>query len=799
MQLPFLKLFQKKAPTDYFLALLFRDEKIHAVVFEQVNGRIQVVGQGKAKLSASLERASDEMLLDCADKAISLAEESLPDGIQTHKTVFGVKETWVEDTHISKDYLSRLKTISDQLDLKPIGFLVFPEAIAHLLQKEEGAPVSAILVESGEKQLTITMLRAGRIIGTKEVVTGEALTTTVESALKDFENVEILPSRIILFDSTDSNVEKQFLSHKWSKSLPFLHVPQITTLPDDFDTRAILFGTATQMGLDAIDLVKQPLKKAEAFFEESPDVIASETKQSNTDEEIATSQAPRNDENETEGPIEKEPKESKQEAEEQLEEVTGEDTSEYFGFVKNTDIASGIDHPHATPLMDNAIEPVTEEIPEEEKESELAGVAPGFSKSGAIFLEGAKKVFANIKQHVPKSISLGGVSQMLSGVNAHRQGNFNKLFIIIPAGIILLLVIFIWYIFAIHAKVTLFLTPQTISQNQTISFTTNGQSNPSKNIVAATTISTNEEGKVSGDATGNKDVGTPAKGTVTVFNSDDSSHTLSKGTVITSSNGLKFTLDKDVTVASGSSDPTNLTAGTTDVAVTASDIGTDYNLPSNTKFNVSGSSVLAAKNANALTGGTKKSIVVVTQKDLDNLASQLTDNLKDKAKSDLSGKASGDEVILPDFTKTTAGITNYDKKVGDEAKGINLDGTVTYESIAYKKSDIESYTKAALQGKLPSNLTLAPDGLTYEVKDMTTKDDTTKVTLVIKAALIPNVDTKSLTDQIAGKTFAQARDILSSTPQFSDVTFILSPNLFFLPKTLPRLGNNITLVLVAHE
>src|SRR5579872_6087526 len=141
MKLPFLSsLFKKKVPSEYFLALLFRDEKIHAVVFEQLTGRIQVIGEGKAALSTPLERASDEVLLDACDKAISIAEESLPNGIQTHKTVFGVKETWVEDAHITKDYLARLKTLSDQLDLKPIGFLVFPEAIAHLLQKEEGAP-----------------------------------------------------------------------------------------------------------------------------------------------------------------------------------------------------------------------------------------------------------------------------------------------------------------------------------------------------------------------------------------------------------------------------------------------------------------------------------------------------------------------------------------------------------------------------------------------------------------------------------------------------------------------------------
>ena len=100
---------------------------------------------------------------------------------------------------------------------------------------------------------------------------------------------------------------------------------------------------------------------------------------------------------------------------------------------------------------------------------------------------------------------------------------------------------------------------------------------------------------------------------------------------------------------------------------------------------------------------------------------------------------------------------------------------------------------------MPADLPWSANGITYDVKDMTTKDGTTKVTLSIKAALIPKLDTKTLADEIAGKSFADARDRLSSVPQFSDATFILSPNLFFLPKTLPKLSGNITLSIVANE
>lgn len=792
MKLPILSsLFKKTPPSEYFLAFLLRDEHVHAVVFEEIGGRIQVVGQGKAELLSSVEVLSQENLLTAADKAISIAEQSLPEGIQTHKTVFGVKESWVEDSHITKDHLTKLKQMSEELDLQPIGFLVFPEAIAHLLQKEEGAPISGILVDAGKKQVSLTLIRAGRIVETKEVPLKESLIITVETALKQFENVEIFPSRLILFDNGNKVVEREFISHHWSKSLPFLHVPQVSTLSSDFDTRAILFGTATQMGFDAIDLIKAPpvLKGTKELSDHSLELEESDNLENNADESNFLLESKETQESENE--IEKDSVQAgtTQDPEKEIEEVEDNSSQEYFGFVKDEDITKN-EIPHNTHIHSDSFE----EIPEEVKEEEEADVTLGFSHSGPAFFEGAKKTFANIKKGLPKKFSFfKSTFSFLGTISSQVPGGGNKFVFIIPGLIILLVIFFIWYIFGIHAVVTLSLAPKIIEQNQSVTFSTTGTTDAISGTIEGSVISTSEDGKVSGNATGSKDVGDKAKGTVTVFNTDDSSHTLQSGSTITASNGLAFTLDKDVTVASGSSDPTNLSAGTADVAVTASDIGTNYNLPSSTKFTVSGTALIAAKNANAFSGGSKKTVTVVTQKDLDSLSDQLTQNLSDKAKEDLQQQANGDMVILPNFTKTTISKSSFDKKVGDEASAINLSGTVSFQSLSYKKSDIDSYTKLAMKDQLPSDLTLSPKGITYDVHDLIEKDGNAKATLDMKASMIPTIDNKTLASQIAGKSFAQAKEILSGTPQFAGVTFKLSPNLFFLPEILPRLSGNISI------
>jgi len=770
VKLPFLDFFKRQSPRDYFLALLFRDEEIRAVVFEQIAGRIQVIGEGLANLPESVETISDEALLNSADQAISVAEKNLPNGVVTHKTVFGVKETWVTDSHITKDYLTRLKGISQQLELTPIGFLVFPEAIAHLLQKEEGAPVSAILIDAGQKKIALTLIRAGRIVETKEITKEEELTTTVESGLKEFENIEIFPSRLILFDKGDKTLEKKFLLHHWSKSLPFLHVPQVTTLAHDFDTRAILFGTATQMGLSAIDLVKQPLPEAKTI-EEVNEIEKGEFK---IEKEIKQSDEGKHENKNEERSI-------------KFNEIESEKVDESFGFVKNADISeekgiikSNFSKKEASNYSENLLE--------EEKEEEIpTGTAFGFSTLGPIFFEGAKRVFANVLKY-RQMVNLPG----------------NKIALLLgPLIVVFLILGFIFYFFALHAKVNLILSANKISQDASVTFVQGGSTDISKSIVGGSSVEVTEDGNTTGTATGTKDIGDKAKGSITIFNSDSDSHTLDSGIIITCtsncSGNLQFTLDSSVTIASGSSDPTNLSAGTATVNVTAVNIGTEYNVPSGAKFSIPNSSVLAAKNSNAFSGGTKKSVTVVAQKDIDSTLTQLTNNLKDKAKSDILGKVGQDQEVLPEFISTTITKKSSDKNIGDEANSFNQTATISFAGFAYKKSDIENLAKSAFAGKLPAGENFTTEGFTFSIADMTNKNNATTAHLNLKASLAPNVNTKDLAKEIAGKSFSDARSILSKIPQFSDATFMLSPNLFFLPKGLPNFSGNINIIVSNNE
>lgn len=266
MKLPFSLWFGKKKEQGYFLSLLLGEEKIGATMFEEVAGQVRVVSRNEAYFSDSIETASLEEFLDVLDKAISVAEAALPQNIEVRKTIFGVKESWVEEAKIKQEYLAKLKKASEALSLSPIGFLIIHEAIAHLMQQDEGAPVSAILVEINAKHLAVTLIRAGRIVATRRTRVQDDVVKTTDRLMHHFQNIEVLPSRIIVFGNEAEEISQKFIAHSWSKSLPFLHVPQIAVLPVGFDAHAVLSGAARQMGFEVLS--EDITKLEETTFEE---------------------------------------------------------------------------------------------------------------------------------------------------------------------------------------------------------------------------------------------------------------------------------------------------------------------------------------------------------------------------------------------------------------------------------------------------------------------------------------------------------------------------------------------------
>jgi len=763
MNLPFFKRFNKKILPLYYLVLTLRDEKAQAVIFEEIEGKVKIIGQREEHFSTAIDSVSSEEFLQVLDKAISRAESSLPENIQTEKTIFGVKDSWTDGDQIKKEYLGKLKKASEELGLVPIGFLVISQTIAHLMQKEEGAPVSAILAEINKRSITVSLLRAGKIIETKSSEIHESIPFTVDTLLKHFDVPEILPSRIIIFNGKE-DLSQEFISHTWSKSLPFLHLPQITNLPHGFDVKSVLFGAATQMGLEVMekDIPLEPNVAHEQFEEEIPTI------------------------NDEENPI-KDP------------EVYKSLGAENFGFAKDVDVAK-------MPSLENIQLTKQKEFEAVEVEENNGEQIPQFNTEEIQTPVNSPERFNNVLELIKKfSINvLSLIFVSLRKINIKRFPSTSKGKLIIAAPIILIIVVIICYFMFVKAEITLTVDPKTIEQNKSVLLSTTKDTDPSQNIVKSEFVSVSEDGSDSTPATGTKDVGTPAKGSVTIFNSLTDSKTLPEGTVLTSPSGLEFALDSSVTinaVASHSADET-VTPQTVSVNVTADQLGKESNLPSGTKFSVNGydTSDLIAKNDNPFSGGTKTQVTVSSKNDQTKLETDLLKQLENNATADLQKQLDQSKVLLPAFISETLSKETLSAKIGDQTNQLSLTGTVDYQSLSYNKSDLIEISKSLLSQDIPANQTIDYGNIKTSVVNIKNKnDEEINATFSIKALLLPKISESEIIKNLKGKSFKNAEDSLNKLPQVSNVSIKLSPGIPFLPKNLPARENNIKILIKINE
>jgi hypothetical protein len=370
------------------------------------------------------------------------------------------------------------------------------------------------------------------------------------------------------------------------------------------------------------------------------------------------------------------------------------------------------------------------------------------------------------------------------------------------AGVAIVLIIGILFFLGLNTKatVTLLVNPKTDQKTTSVTFSSTDATNIDSGTIASQPLTISEDGSMTTDTTGKKDVGAAAKGTVTVFNNNlDGSITIPSGTEITSDNNLTLTLDSSVTVASASGDSFSGTKpGTTNVNVTASDIGQNYNLPSGTKFTVSGQdSTVAAKNDSAFSGGSKKSVTVVSADDIQKLLAGLPKQLEGKAKSDLTPKITGDNIALSSFVSETVDKSNesFDHKAGDQTSSVTLKGTVDFTTLTYNNLDMLKLAQSLFDN---TSTKVSKDNLSVTAKNIVANSDgTISADLSISAGLLPNIDSSGTAKQIAGMSIDKARNFLQNISQVQNVGIDLKPNLPFISKNLPGNPSNITIQITA--
>lgn len=700
MKLPSLitNLISPKAESrELFLSLLLNSDFIAAAAwYMDPSGEPHLLSHA----SAPVAKDSWDHRIEVTDSLLTVVEEKAGSKSAIGKVVLGLPFQYLDENGgISPAVRGHIKSLTEKLDLSPVGFVSVHDAIAYMIKREDGVPASVIFLHVYQDELSVFLYRVGVLVGAKTIPMSEQLTVDVEAVLKEFQDHDVLPSRMVLFGSDThrtESVKAQLLTYPWTTRANFLHFPKMEILPPDGPIGAVCFAGAKELGN-----FPAPAPEAEP------------------QEEVA------------------------QEAPVQEETNVMEVSARELGFTKDEDILD---------------------------------VPP---KTKGITIPSVKIPKVTIPKLAIPNIQKGSVA----------------------AGIAVFVGILLWAYWSLpKATVTVLVSPKVIEKSATVIVS------PEATAVDAqgnTIPGQGQEQSVTGEktlpVTGKKNVGDPAKGTVTIYNKVTAVRNLTKGTVL-ASGSLRFTLDEDVQVASATERIGGKDYGSKSAAITASAIGPQSNLPAGTEFLFQGidQESLSASNEQALSGGTSREVTVVSRADYDAVEDALVDELVDKANDDLGAGVTGGQKLIDATIQTSVTNRVFAQELDQESTQVSGTITLTVSGLSYHESDLTSLLSGIAGPDVPAGYQLAPSRITVTPKNVQVRsDETVSMPLSFVALALPQVDEAAVRNAIAGKRLDQAHSALAHFEGVVgiDVSFRLSP----WKSRLPINGKNISVSVAATE
>ncbi|OGK52262.1 hypothetical protein A2970_01870 [Candidatus Roizmanbacteria bacterium RIFCSPLOWO2_01_FULL_44_13] len=253
-------------------------------------------------------------------------------------------------------------------------------------------------------------------------------------------------------------------------------------------------------------------------------------------------------------------------------------------------------------------------------------------------------------------------------------------------------------------------------------------------------------------ATGQRQIGDPARGQVTLHNFDDKERVFAKGTVIQSA-ALNFLTDTEVKVASSSiaSDGSAKLPGKNNAGVTAEAIGPEGNLAKGSRFTIEGlsNSLYFAINESALSGGTKKTVKTVAAEDQEKLEAAVLAAAKKQIKT--PGGARGE--ILSTLTETEISQASFSREVGEEAQEVGIDADVETTFYLYDKDKLLTDIQEELKNNVKLGYSLDKSLISYKVDEGTlaVNENSLSLSLIINAKAIKKVSEADIIANLKGR------------------------------------------------
>lgn len=362
--------------------------------------------------------------------------------------------------------------------------------------------------------------------------------------------------------------------------------------------------------------------------------------------------------------------------------------------------------------------------------------------------------------------------------------------ILIGGGAAVLVIGFlIWaLVFAPFASIVIKAKTSIVEVEKTLSLIPSGDKDAANGLLQPVVKQQKSTDKVEFEATGTKEVGERAIGTVAFcydaqpFDSQtgDSNIVSLKAGARLFADGVLFSTDGPVDIKGGQ-DGSGKCKTYYSVKATAVNIGEESNVENNTQFTVSGQSDLIAVAKGAFTGGSKRTVKVVQQSDVDKAVDELDETGEpDKIKKELRDQMAETTVVVDSSFTTSRGDVQLSPGIGEEVKeGEKATASVetTYTMIGINKKDLGEIVDAQVAEQVDEDKQKVYDNGLDEVKfsDFQITESGYTVTITTEAHVGPVIDENEVKKQAKDKKSEEIKALINQIDGVADVNVTMSP------------------------
>lgn len=362
----------------------------------------------------------------------------------------------------------------------------------------------------------------------------------------------------------------------------------------------------------------------------------------------------------------------------------------------------------------------------------------------------SKKAVAPTNGEAPRS------PKAKKGYKVPNFNQFRKRFVLIIAGVILLIGFLIWaFFFAARATVEITANTSSLPLSQSVSLSADDSAESKEGVLQAVLKTEKVKESVEFAATGEENRGEKATGEVR-FSSDSISvlsggMTISAGTKLQSDSGATYTTDSTVSLSvldnSGST------------GITAVKPGESYNAASGS---VSGAPRgISAQITDSTSGGTDKIVKVVTESDVQKAAVKLAEKENPEIRSKLEESFGKGVRVIDSSYQASKTEPVASPAVGEAASGnASLSSTYTYSMYGVSESEMSGFLDKISKEQIKDT----KDQRIYDngVKDANfthfeVKGKTISVVITANAQVGPKIDEAALKEQIKGMRYGEVQ------------------------------------------